>query len=70
MKVAFVLCLLAMQGCTNVPHSNPDLHDGRWGDYNNAVTEECAIAAMTAGIDAKEIEALFNKCVFDQGLTI
>ncbi|MNF29795.1 hypothetical protein D3C85_1455060 [compost metagenome] len=70
MKVAFVLCLLAMQGCNQVSHSNPALHDGRWGDYNNHVTEQCAIDAMVAGIDATQIEEMFNKCVFDQGVTI
>jgi hypothetical protein len=62
----FVVC---MHGCANVTQPQP-LHDGRWGAYNNAVAEQCAIAALIAGIDSKQIEAMFNKCVFDQGLTI
>lgn len=72
MKRAFVLCvvLLALHGCTNVTHSSPKLHDGRWGDYNGAMTEQCALQAMVDGIDSAEIAKLFNKCVFEQGLTI
>lgn len=73
MKSLFVLCLLIMSlhGCANVtPTNNPKLHDGRWGDYNEHVTEQCAIDAMVKGIDNTEITSLFNQCVFDKGLTI
>lgn len=71
MKAVFVLCLLALHGCSiQTPPHNPALHDGRWGDYNNAMTEQCALQAMVDGIDAEQITKLFNKCVFEQGLTI
>lgn len=55
------------------PH-NPPLHDGRWGEYNEGMAEQCAHAAMLQGVKHKlsneAISALFNQCVFDQGLTI
>lgn len=71
MKALFVLCLLALQGCAPPHvHHNPALHDGRWGDYNEAMAEKCALDAMIAGKDIPEIEAMFNQCLFDEGLTI
>ena len=69
--IVFVFCL---HGCTNVPVTNPQLHDGRYGDYNEAMSEECAKTVLELGIKLglsnSAIDALFNKCVFDQGLTI
>ena len=75
MKTLFVLCLLALQGCTPPHvHHNPALHDGRWGDYNKGLAEQCAQASLMQGAKHKmsneAIDALFNQCVFDRGLTI
>lgn len=69
--IVFVFCL---HGCTNVPVNNPKLHDGRYGDYNEQMSEECAQASLELGVklglSGKAIDSLFNKCVLDQGLTI
>ncbi|MND20280.1 hypothetical protein D3C87_1509150 [compost metagenome] len=70
MKLVFVLCLLALHGCDDVSHPKLILSDGRWGEYNNRIAEQCAIGAMIRGGDVKEIEFLFNQCVFKQGITI
>lgn len=71
MKVAFVLCLLALHGCNDVTHPKPVvLADGRWAEVIQYKAEECAMMAMIKGADTLEIEALFNKCVFERGLTI
>jgi hypothetical protein len=77
MKSLFVLCLLiiSLHGCANVtPINNPKLHDGKWGDYNEDMGEQCASAAMAQGIkhglSNLDIDSLFSQCLFDQGLTI
>lgn len=74
MKVAFVLCLMALQGCINVTHPSPTLNDGRWGEYNELMHEQCAHAAMLQGIEHglsdEATVALFKRCVFDQGIMI
>lgn len=76
MKSLFVLCVLSLtlHGCANVTPNNPKLHDGRYGDYNEAMSEECAKTVLelgiTLGLSNSAIDSLFNKCVFDQGLTI
>jgi hypothetical protein len=75
MKVLFVLCLLALHGCTSPPpFHNPALHDGRWGDYNEGMAEQCASASLLQGakhkLSNKDIDKLFGQCLLDQGLTI
>lgn len=46
------------------------LADGKWSDFVGSVAEKCAIQAMIAAPTMPEADALFNQCVFDQGLTI
>lgn len=73
MKLAFVVCVLTLtlHGCSNVPPKpSQPLHDGRWGEYNYLMAEQCAIQALIEGIDSAEITKLFNNCVLEQGLTI
>ncbi|QHJ81935.1 MAG: hypothetical protein [Bacteriophage sp.] len=73
MKLAFVVCVLtlALHGCNNMPPKpNQPLNDGRWGEHNGLMTEACAIDAMIKAATYEEADSLFNKCVFDQGLTI
>lgn len=74
--VTLCLTALVLHGCSSVaaPAAPPKLHDGRYGDYNEQMSEQCASAAMALGIEHglsnSLIDSLFNKCVFDQGLTI
>lgn len=65
-----IVVTTGVQGCSQVVTQPQALHDGRWGEYVGAIAEQCAIQAMIAGIDAKQIDAMFNQCVFDMGLTI
>lgn len=50
------------------------LADGMWGNYNEGMAEQCAIASIAQGkthkLSPQAIDGLFNECVFDQGLTI
>lgn len=72
--IALGFTVLVLHGCSSVSTPPPKLHDGRYGDYNEQMSEQCASAAMSLGIEYglsnSVIDSLFNKCVFDQGLTI
>lgn len=72
--IALGFIVLALQGCSSVATNNPALHDGRYGDYNEQMATECAKTVLglgiTLGLSNSAIDSLFNKCVFDQGLTI
>lgn len=71
MKIAFVLLLVLLHGCNPVPPPKPViLADGKWSDTVWNKANECAMDAMIRGADAKEIDAMFNLCVFKRGLTI
>lgn len=69
----FMFFLICLHGCASEV-TNPALHDGRWGEYNQGMGEQCASAAMLQGtkhgMSDKQIESLFGQCLFDQGLTI
>lgn len=71
MKVAFVLCLLAMQGCNNHV-ANPILHDGKWGQANQAKSTVCAskvlemaraMPDLSAPIVLQDSKELYWECI-------
>lgn len=69
-----VVMLAGVQGCSQVVTQPQPLHDGRWGEYNEGMSEQCAHASILQGklhnLSNEAVAALFNQCVFDQGLTI
>lgn len=73
MKV-YICVLVCLQGCSQVVTQSQPLHDGRWGEYNEGMSEQCAHASILQGklhnLSNEAVSALFNQCVFDQGLTI
>jgi hypothetical protein len=69
MKVYLLLAVVLLYGCAT-KYQPIALHDGRYGDYNSAVAEECAKVVLEATADPAMQVKLFNKCVFDMGITI
>lgn len=76
MKLAFMLCVLTLtlHGCSNVARKQMPVYDVRYGQYNEQMSELCAFSSMVQGLEEgltnAAIDSLFNKCVFEQGLTI
>lgn len=69
MKTLAVVLVLALCGCASQGKS-PALHDGRYGDYNSEIAEKCAEVVMGLTDEPGLMSRLFNKCVFDMGITI
>lgn len=70
MKLPTVMLALLLCGCASPSSKSPALHDGRYGDYNSAIAEKCAEVVMGLTDEAGLMSSLFNKCVFDMGITI
>lgn len=70
MKVLAIVLTLLLCGCTGPSLKSPALHDGRYGDYNSAIAEKCAEVVMGLTDEPGLMSKLFNKCVFDMGITI
>lgn len=69
MKVYPLLVVVLLYGCAT-KYQPIALHDGRYGDYNSAVAEECAKVVLETTDDPDLQGKLFNQCVFKMGITI
>lgn len=69
MKVYLLLVAVLLYGC-DVKYQPIALHDGRYGAYNSAVAEKCAVESILATAVPEAQAKLFNQCVFDKGITI
>jgi hypothetical protein len=69
MKVYLLLVLVLLYGCAS-KYQPVALHDGRYGEYNSAVAEECAVTAISLTDNPLLQAKMFNQCVFDMGITI
>lgn len=72
--VFIALCavfIVMLTGCANASTGkSPALHDGKYGDYNEAVLIECAAKAIVAAPMLELADYYFQACINEQGVTI
>lgn len=72
MKTIMLLVMLGLVGCAG---SQPAVFNSHWSDYNHETMMDCGEAAqfvadLRAEGDPAVADWLYNKCLFDQGVTI